>query len=117
MANRVALQLALFHNDRHWTWCTSRPSHKPANRFSVAYCLWLAKSHRQRYEALQNQGFKCWECRELLSPRWMHLHHPYGYANLGYEEATDLRGVHAICHRRIHERDQRARSVCGCAAA
>lgn len=113
----MVTQLALFHNDRQWIWCVSRPSRKPADRFSLTYCLWLAKSPRQRYEVLRNEGFKCWECGLVLMPRWMHLHHPLGYANLGYEEASDLKPVHAICHRTIHEQERARRDACGCAAA
>jgi hypothetical protein len=109
-----SLQLALFA-EHQAIWCTTRPRRKPVDRFSVEYCLWLVQSHKQRFEALRNEGFKCWECGVVLMPRWMHLHHPLGYANLRHEEASDLKPVHALCHRRIHERERAA--ACGCNAA
>jgi hypothetical protein len=102
----VAIQLALFND--HQIWCVSRPKVQPPSRFSLSYCLWLAKSPGQRYEVMARQQWKCWHCGVVLNPRWVHLHHPLGYDNLGYEEASDLVAVHADCHRKIHD-DQRRR--------
>jgi hypothetical protein len=107
-------QLSLWP-DRERIWCVRRPTRQPRDRFSLEYCLWLAKSPRQRFEVLSRQRFCCWECGYVLMPRWVHLHHPLGYANLNYEEASDLKAVHGICHRRIHEQEQAA--ACGCKAA
>jgi hypothetical protein len=122
MSRSVAIQLALL-KDHQRIWCVSRPRRRPDSRYSTEYCLWLARNGRQRYEVLSRQKFKCWECGSFLGPRWMHLHHPHGYDNLRYEEASDLAGVHASCHRRIHDRIRdafqriRSQAACGCKAA
>lgn len=121
MCRAIALQLPLF-KEHQWIWCTSRPSRRPSDRFSLAYCLWLAKNPRQRYEVLVYQGFKCWKCRVVLNPRWMHLHHPFGYRDqrtgesiVGYENPTELVAVHRICHRNIHEAAEQTREWCNAA--
>jgi hypothetical protein len=53
----------------------------------------------------------------VLNSRWVHLHHPLGYDNLGYEEASDLVAVHSKCHRQIHEVERRTFEWCGVRAA
>ncbi len=116
MSHAIATQLALFQEHQR-IWCVTRPTQRPAGRFSVAYCLWLANNHRQRTEIIFRQRFMCWRCGLVLNARWMHLHHPNGYANLGYEEASDLVAVHAKCHRKEHEEIREVRRWCGDRAA
>jgi hypothetical protein len=119
MPRDLALQLALFKQHQSM-WCVPRSRRRPDNLLSTAYCRWLDTNDRQRWEAMQRQGFKCWECGYVLNPRWVHLHHPNGYANLGCEEASDIAAVHGDCHRRIHDRikdameRQHQRNACGC---
>jgi hypothetical protein len=100
---------------------------RPKDRYSLAYCRFLAMPHRIRdrrlAETMYRQKYRCYECNKVLNPRWTQLHHPNGYGQLNYEEASDLAAVHGLCHRRIHERmaltqtRDRMSAGCGCNAA
>lgn len=97
------------------------PHYRPRQVSSSRYCRFLDRDEvrrvRECYDALCAQAWRCWQCGGLASvPRLMDLHHPDGYANLSYENVTELVAVHrGRCHRLAHEALEREERVaCGC---
>jgi hypothetical protein len=89
------------------------PHYRPRQVYSSVYCRFIDRDEvrrvRECYDALVNQGWKCWQCGKAASvPRLMDLHHPLGYRDLMYEFASSLVAVHrGRCHRLAHEALQR----------
>jgi RNA-directed DNA polymerase len=71
-------------------------------RFGQAYYRPATKLYR----IAQKQRWKCPLCRQhLFSGEQLHLHHVAAVAQGGDDEESNLRLVHASCHRLIHEYD------------
>lgn len=105
-------QLGLW-DDRTYDGMKARAFKPPpaATGYSTCYHRWLnsPQKDRQRAEVLSRQRWACWECRQPLRAGRVQLHHVLGYGSLNYEEASDLAGLHGLCHRRVHERQQKWR--------
>jgi hypothetical protein len=108
-----AAQLALFDRTKYLTF---HPTTATAWPQSTSYHRWVysTRHDRQKVEALIRQRFMCAGCGKPLDARRCDLHHSRGYADLGYEEASDLVAVHRTCHRRLEDAERRDR--CGCRA-
>ena len=77
------------HSDNYLRWCSS------------------TRKYGQQHEVWMRQGGHCYHCGRFMSHRQMDLHHT-SYANLGYEEASDLVGVHfGRCHRQMEAQKTR----------